>query len=120
VSYVLVIDDEKHICWLVEEALTAAGYRVKTAIRWQEGLRMAAGKPPALVLLDLKLPGADGIDLPKEIGRLAPGAPIIIMSGEAGTYADPSRFAGCLVKPFNLEDLRRLVQRTVPFLPERP
>lgn len=119
-SYILVIDDEKYICWLVEEALTAAGYKVKTATDWQEGLRMAADEPPALVLLDLKLPGAGGTDLPKEIKRLAPGVPIVIMTGEVGAYADSSRFAGCLIKPFNLEDLRRLVQNAVPSLPVRP
>lgn len=118
-SYILVIDDEQYICWLVEEALTPAGYTVKTTTDWQKGLKKAASEPPALILLDLKLPGADGTALLKEIEHLAPGVPVIIMTGEVGTHAD-SNIAGFLIKPFNLDDLRRLVRKTVPFLPGRP
>lgn len=118
-SYILVIDDEPYICWLVEEALTSTGYRVKTATDWQEGLKMAGGEPPALVLLDLKLPGTDGGALLKEIDRLVPGVPVIIMTGEVGPETRLT-VAGCLIKPFNLDDLRLLIRKTVPFLPVSP
>ncbi|MEW6448373.1 MAG: response regulator [Bacillota bacterium] len=115
-SYILVIDDEQYICWLVEEALTAAGYKVKTATDWQKGLETAAAERPALVLLDLKLPGTEGRALLKEIERLAVGVPIVIMTGDVATCAGPT-VAGYLIKPFDLDDLRCLVQKTVPFLP---
>uniref|UniRef100_A0A7C2I0V7 Stage 0 sporulation protein A homolog n=1 Tax=Ammonifex degensii TaxID=42838 RepID=A0A7C2I0V7_9THEO len=118
-SYILVIDDEQHICWLVAEALSPFGYLVQTSTNWREGLSLVKEKPPALILLDLKLPGVSGTALLGEIKRLVPEVPVVLMTGEV-EVVENTAVAGCLTKPFNLEDLRRLVQRIMPFLPARP
>ncbi|MGQ9512876.1 response regulator [Thermodesulfitimonas sp.] len=112
-SYILVIDDEPLVCWLVEEALRESGYRVKTAHNWQRGLALAREEAPALVLVDLKLPGKDGVAVLDELARLAPGVPGVLVTGEPGEVSVPQAVP-VLRKPFDLSDLRRLVQEMVP------
>lgn len=118
-SSVLVVDDERYICWLVEEALVPLGYTVRTATSREEALALIREEPPGLILLDLKLPQVSGTALLEEIRRLAPEAPVVLMTGEAAAEENLP-VAGRLAKPFDLEDLRRLVVTLLPFLPKRP
>ncbi|MEW6172744.1 MAG: response regulator [Bacillota bacterium] len=118
-SYILVVDDERHIRWLVEEALTGEGYAVKTAAGWEKALDMVKEEAPALVLLDLKLPGVSGAALLREIRRLAPQSKVIVMTGEVDA-ANGLEVTCCLAKPFDLGDLRRIVRKTVPLFPQGP
>ena len=63
---VLVVDDEPSICWGFETLLGPQGYRVLTASSAEEALRLADVQPIDLVLLDVRLPGEDGLTaLPK-------------------------------------------------------
>lgn len=62
---VLVVDDEKDILELVEYNLTKNGYSVLCASTGEEGLELARAKLPDLVVLDLMLPGLDGLDVCK-------------------------------------------------------
>ncbi len=63
---ILVVDDEPAICWGFEQLFSKDGYRVLTASSAEEGLRLAAENSPSLVVLDVRLPGEDGISaLPK-------------------------------------------------------
>ncbi|MEW6182451.1 MAG: response regulator [Bacillota bacterium] len=118
-SYILVVDDERHICWLVEEALTGEGYTVKTATGWEKALEIVKEEAPALILLDLKLPGVSGATLLREIRRLAPQSKVLVMTGETEA-AEGLEVTCCLAKPFDLADLRRIVKDTVPLFPQGP
>ena len=60
-SIVLVVDDEPSICWGFERLLGDQGHHVVTASSAEEGLRLAAEHDVALVVLDVRLPGEDGI-----------------------------------------------------------
>src|SRR3989338_7887815 len=60
---ILVIDDEKDIQKLLQYNLEKEGYRTFSALTGEEGLEMAKSKKPDLVLLDLMLPGIDGIEV---------------------------------------------------------
>lgn len=60
---VLIVDDEEDIQDLLEFNLTASGFRVLRALTGEEGLAVAQSKNPDLVLLDLMLPGIQGIDI---------------------------------------------------------
>jgi two-component system phosphate regulon response regulator PhoB len=62
---ILVVDDEKDILELVEYNLTKNGYNVLCASTGEEGLELARAKMPDLVVLDLMLPGLDGLDVCK-------------------------------------------------------
>lgn len=66
---ILVVDDEEHIVELLQFNLSNAGYRVITANNGLDALKIAKEIKPDLILLDLMLPGMDGLDVCKEIRR---------------------------------------------------
>jgi len=76
---ILIIDDEVQIRRLLEITLSANGYRISEASTGYEGLTMAATGQPVLILLDLGLPDADGLDILKKL-REWYLKPIIILS----------------------------------------
>jgi two-component system alkaline phosphatase synthesis response regulator PhoP len=66
---VLVVDDEEHIVELLKFNLTNSGYKVYTANNGIDAVNIAIEKGPDIVLLDLMIPGLDGLDVCKEIKR---------------------------------------------------
>lgn len=76
---VLIIEDEQPIRRFVRASLTAEGYRVAEAASGEEGLRLAAGQPPDLVILDLGLPGMDGQEVLRRLREWLT-APILVLS----------------------------------------
>ena len=81
-AHVLVVDDEPDIRGLVREILEDEGYEVSTAESAQEARRMVAEQRPDLVLLDIWMPGEDGISLLREwAGSGALAFPVIMISG---------------------------------------
>jgi DNA-binding NtrC family response regulator len=81
---VLVVDDEKNIRRTLRMVLEGEDYRVQEAESGEEGLRLAGESTPDLVLLDVRLPGMDGLStLEKLQAVLADGAPVIMISGHA-------------------------------------
>jgi two-component system KDP operon response regulator KdpE len=76
---ILIIDDEVQIRRLLEITLTSHGYKISEAASGKEGLIAAATNNPALIILDLGLPDADGIDILKKL-REWYQKPIIILS----------------------------------------
>ena len=76
---ILIIDDEVQIRRLLEITLSASGYKISEASSGKEGLTMAATRQPALIILDLGLPDADGLDIIKKL-REWYKKPIIILS----------------------------------------
>ncbi|MEO3475280.1 response regulator transcription factor [Roseomonas sp. CAU 1739] len=114
---ILVIDDEPQIHRFLGPALEAAGFAALRADTAAQGLRMAAERTPALVLLDLGLPDMDGQDvLPRLRGFLA--APIVVLSArereEEKVAALDAGADDYVEKPFALGELLarlRAVQR---------
>jgi len=76
---ILIIDDEAQIRRLLEITLSANGYKISEASNGREGLAMAATGQPVLIILDLGLPDAEGIDILKKL-REWYQKPIIILS----------------------------------------
>ena len=115
---ILVVDDERQIHRFLAPALEAAGYEPLRAETASEGLRLAAERSPALVLLDLGLPDGDGkAAIPKL--RAFSAAPIVVLSArdqEAEKVAALDAGADdYLAKPFQSEELiarlRALIRR---------
>jgi diguanylate cyclase (GGDEF)-like protein len=80
---VLVVDDERTLCTLASDALGAAGFSVQTAVDGEAALKLLETFRPDLILLDVLLPGVDGITLCRQL-RAAPetrDTPICIMTG---------------------------------------
>lgn len=75
---ILVVDDEKHICELYQSELEDEGYAVTLAHSGKEALDAVEKNPPDLIVLDIQMPGMDGIEtLEKILGR-DKGIPVIL------------------------------------------
>jgi two-component system response regulator (stage 0 sporulation protein F) len=75
---ILVVDDDEAIRGLLMEELTEEGYRVLTAGDAREALRMVEQEPLDLVILDIRMPGMDGLEaLPRILG-MREGLPVIL------------------------------------------
>jgi len=62
-THILIVEDEEDILALLHYNLVKAGLRVDTAVRGDEGLQKALADPPDLIVLDLMLPGLDGLEV---------------------------------------------------------
>jgi len=118
---ILVIEDDPQIADLLRRGLIYEGYAVEVAADGESGLVAARDRPPALVLLDLMLPGIDGLTVCTRL-RSASDVPILILTAKD---AVPDRVAGLdagaddyLVKPFSFDELlarvRALLRRHGP------
>jgi DNA-binding response OmpR family regulator len=105
---ILIIEDETEIAGYLRRGLTLEGFIVEIANDGNAGLAAARENPPDLVVLDLMLPGLDGLEVARRL-RAASEVPIIILTARD---AVPDRVAGLesgaddyLVKPFAFEEL---------------
>jgi two-component system, OmpR family, KDP operon response regulator KdpE len=109
---VLVVDDEPQILTAVSRGLQRAGHEVLVARGGEDGLAAAAAARPDLILLDLKLPDVDGIELVRRL-RSWTSVPIVLLSGvgsERSRVAALDAGADDFVdKPFSMEELRARV-----------
>ncbi|MCA9133963.1 MAG: sigma-54-dependent Fis family transcriptional regulator, partial [Planctomycetales bacterium] len=122
-ALVLVVDDEATICWALERLLRGQGQDVVSASSAEEGLRLAASRKPSLVLLDVRLPGEDGITaLPKFIAA-TDGAPVVVMTAfgdlETAVAAVQNGAFDYLNKPFKLEEAARVCHAALQASPAR-
>jgi two-component system alkaline phosphatase synthesis response regulator PhoP len=107
-STILVVDDEPQIAEIAGDFLRKAGFDVITAHDGDEALEMARTAKPALVVLDLRLPGMDGIDVARVLRRGSP-VPIIMLTARV---EESDRLRGLelgaddyITKPFSPREL---------------
>jgi two-component system response regulator MprA len=121
-AHVLIVDDDRHITEMLRRALGYEGYSVDVALRGNEALSKALEHPPDLVILDLNLPGVDGIEVCRRLRAGGNQVPILMLTAK-DAIAD--RVAGLdtgaddyLVKPVALDELmarvRALLRRRNP------
>ena len=82
-SRILVIDDEAAIRDSLRMTLEYEGYEFTGAATGQEGLALAERDTPDLVLLDIKMPGMDGLEALQKIKAAHEALPVVIISGHA-------------------------------------
>jgi DNA-binding response OmpR family regulator len=80
---ILVVDDEIEVTELIEEFLKESGYQVMVAKSKKELLEIIPQFDPGIVLLDIRLPDGDGIEILKEIRSLYPKIEVIMVTGLA-------------------------------------
>jgi two-component system nitrogen regulation response regulator GlnG len=117
VSRILIVDDEPAIGWSLRELLVDEGHTVTLATTVAEAVAACRARAPDTILLDVRLPGRDGISAIPELRSLAPRAPVIVMTafGDLDT-AVRTVTAGAfdyLVKPFDLEKVTAVVARAL-------
>lgn len=107
---VLIVDDEEEICLMLRDFLADEGYDVSYACSADAAMQQLQGVRPALMLLDIKMPGKTGIQLLKEIKAFDPKVVVVMITAlkDIDTFKQ-CREAGAsdyITKPIDLNYLR--------------
>src|SRR4051812_30817862 len=114
---ILLVEDEAAIAELLRRVLVRAGYSVRIASDGIQALAALAGDRPALLILDLILPGMSGYTILEHIAQQQIAMPIVIITGNP-LYHDSLHHAGIrhiLIKPFRIEELLDALATTMGF-----
>jgi len=116
----LIIDDEELTLRTISRSLRQDGFEVFTALSGEDGLKLFRDEEPDLILLDIVLPGIDGVEVLRQIKQANPTAIVIMMSAyhlvERAVEAMKLGAFDYLVKPFPLEDLMTTLHRAAEVL----
>ncbi len=116
---ILIVEDDEKNRKLARDVLQVKGYQTLEATTGEEGIRLAKEATPALILMDLQLPGMDGI---AALGRLRadPGTrhiPVIAVTASAMTHNRPqilaAGFDGYQTKPINVKEFLQVVREVL-------
>ncbi|HEX9912360.1 MAG TPA: response regulator [candidate division Zixibacteria bacterium] len=114
---ILVVDDELFVRELLSEFLGKQGFEVLLAESGEKALEIAKTTPVQIALIDLKMPGLDGIQTLKELKKIIPEILPIIMTGyptiESAVEALRSGACDYVIKPFKLNELRASIDRVL-------
>ena len=116
-TQILVVEDRDSLRKLMRHTLRQEGFSVETAADGEEAIRLLAGRRFDLVLTDLKLPGASGIDVVKASRRHQPHAPVVVMTafGTVQTAVEAMKLGAVdfLEKPIEIDDLVAMAKSKV-------
>ncbi|QEG34109.1 sigma-54-dependent transcriptional regulator [Bythopirellula goksoeyrii] len=112
---ILVVDDEPAICWGIEQLALSLGHEVEVAASAEQGLQIAAITHFDLLLLDVRLPGIDGISALPKFRECLISAPVVVMTAfgdlETAVRAVQNGAFEYLLKPFDLAEVRATINR---------
>jgi len=112
---ILIVDDEQHVRTSLATWFRDEGYTVSTAGGGKEALESMARDGADILLVDIKMPGMDGLELQRKVRQLAPDATVVIMTAyaavETAVQALKEGAYDYIVKPFDPEELSRLVRK---------
>jgi two-component system response regulator AtoC len=112
---VLIIDDEKLVRWSLQQKLSKEGYEVESAPTGEEGLNLLREDGYELVLLDLRLPGMDGVQTLREIKKLEREIGVVMLTADTGlAQAVECVRLGAhnyLTKPFEFEQVKVALEK---------
>ncbi|MBI4802937.1 MAG: response regulator [Elusimicrobia bacterium] len=110
---ILVIDDERDLREVMTELLETAGYRAISAANGADGVRMNEQENPDIIVLDLRMPGMDGIETLRRIREQDSGVSVVILTanGGAGTIREAAGLtvSEYLSKPFENQEFIKLI-----------
>lgn len=116
-GHVLIVDDEPTICWGFRELLTDDGHRVSIAPSAEDGMKIVADDQPDAIVLDVRLPGMDGITAIEKFRQTVGEVPIIVVTAfgnlETAVKAVEAGAYDYLTKPFELQDAAELLDRAL-------
>ena len=114
---ILAIDDEKHIRLLIDNEFSLEGFEVVTAASGEEGMALFESSKFDVVLLDIKLPKLNGIEILKRMKQLSQATQIIMITGygDIGSAVEAIKLGArdYVTKPFKLDELLKLVRLSI-------
>lgn len=112
---VMVVDDDRYVLDLLNEFLTGEGYDVSTAESGETAMEKQQSAPVDIALVDFRLPGVDGLETIRRIGRISPQTVTIIMTGfptlDSSIAALRLGASDYIIKPFKLEEVSSSVRK---------
>ena len=113
----LIIDDDKANCLLIQRIFEAEGVQVNAAHGGEAGIEQARSHPPDVVLLDLRLPGLDGLEVLARLKQEIPALPVVMLTAhqdlKTAVRATQLGAFDYLTKPFHNEEVVVVVRRAL-------
>jgi DNA-binding NtrC family response regulator len=114
---ILIVDDEKNIRLTLSQALETLGTQIDAAANGEEALAKLREKEFGLILLDIRMPGMDGIEVLRRVREIRPDIRVIMITAygtvESAVEAMKLGAVDFLQKPFDPEEIRELVSRVM-------
>ncbi len=120
-SHILIVDDEQAVCWALEKAFKHEGHSVAVSPSAEDAFIRAGQRKPDAIILDVRLPGLDGLSALGKLRQLSGNAPVIVITAFGNLDTAVRAVAGgafdYLVKPFDLSQALDAVQRATRVSP---
>ncbi|MGC8718557.1 MAG: sigma-54-dependent transcriptional regulator [Thermodesulforhabdaceae bacterium] len=114
---ILIVDDDPQLRKSFERILASIGHEVKTASSAETGLSIVREKVPDLVIMDVRLPGMNGLEAFEEIKKIEPRLPVIIMTAygttETAIEATKRGAFDYILKPFDIPVMLELIEQAL-------
>ena len=120
----LIVDDEESICWGLEKMCQSLGHTATICSSAEDGFDAARAETPDLIMLDVRLPGIDGLNAMKEFKSIGPDIPIVIMTAygelDSAVAAIKNGAFEYLPKPFDADRVKSVIERALRQIPTDP
>jgi two-component system nitrogen regulation response regulator GlnG len=117
VKHILIVDDEEAVCWALQRALGREGHSVAVAASAEQALALLLQERPDVVILDVRLPGMDGLTALARIHEMAADLPVIVVTAFGDLPTAVRAVEGgafdYLAKPFDLQQAIECVNRAL-------
>ncbi len=114
---ILIVDDDPRLRQSFDKLLTAEGHTVRTAPDGETALKMVQENSPDMVIMDIRMPGLNGIETFKAMQRIDPKLPVIIMTafGTTETAIEATKLGAFdyVLKPFEIPDILALIDKAL-------
>ena len=112
---ILVVDDEPDMCEMLSELLSDEGYKLETATNGKDAVKKVLGGSVDIVLLDIMMPGQDGIDTLRQIKDIRPKLPVVMITGFGTLSTDRNAMKlgayDYIKKPFNIDCIKEIIKQ---------
>lgn len=116
-EHILIVDDEQDFCWILGKILQEERYKVSSASSGEEAIDKVKKGNVDLIILDVMLPGIDGIETYQRIRKMDPELPVIMITGyESMDITMKAMKLGAvdyITKPFNNQYMINLIKRAL-------
>src|SRR4051812_24343224 len=114
---ILVVDDDQSIATAFEHFLRFEGHECRLASNAEDAVRLIAERQPTLIMMDIRMPGVDGLQALRDIRSRFPGVYVVMMTGygTSQTSIDAIREGAYdyLTKPLDLDELREVIRKAL-------